>query len=104
MSLEINILYVPCPNKKNAKAIGLELLRQKAVACIQIFKATSFFNWHGKTEHVDEVILIAKTMGKSVAKANKIIENLHKYETPCILEIPSKVNKEYYQWMKETMH
>jgi len=103
MKNKITILYIPCPDVRLAKKIGLKLLTEKLAACVQTFPVSSAYPWNGKIENANEIALIVKTISKKVAKAKSIIRKNHSYEIPCIIQSTASVNKEYYNWMKKEM-
>lgn len=104
MKREITIFYIPCPDEKSAKKIGLFLIKAKLAACVQMLQAKSIFPWNGKIESTNEVVLIVKTLNKFSTKAKSAIQKNHPYKIPCILNYHAGVNKEYQNWMKEVLN
>lgn len=103
MKNEIALLYVPCPDAKIVRKISLKLLQSKAAACLQSSPTNSMYPWKGKSEQAKELILIVKTLPKKSNVAKSIIKENHSYDIPCIMQFKARVNKEYYNWMKEVM-
>jgi len=94
-------IYIVCKNEREAKKIGLTLVKKRSVACCNIFPIESIYWWEGKIVKDKEVVLIAKTFEKNFKKVEKEVKKLHSYKVPCILEIPIKrVNLEYLNWLK----
>jgi len=95
-------IYITCSNRKEAKEIGLTLVKKKLVACCNIFPIESIYWWQGKVVQDREAVLIAKTLKKNFKEVEKEIKKLHSYTIPCILEIPIKRgNPEYLKWLKD---
>ena len=95
------LIYIACKNRKEAKKIGLSLVKNRLAACCNIFPIESIYRWQGKVINDREVVLIVKTLKKNFKKIEKEVKRLHSYKTPCILEIPIKNNNlEYLKWLK----
>jgi periplasmic divalent cation tolerance protein len=95
-------IYLTCQNKKEAKKMGLVLIKKRLAACCNIFPIESIYWWQGKIVKDREVVLIVKTLKKNFNKIEKEVEKLHSYTVPCILEIPIKrVSLKYLNWLKK---
>lgn len=95
------LVYITCPSKKEAKKIGLALVKKRLVGCVNIFPVESIYRWEGKIIKDREIVLIAKTLKKNFTEIKREVKKLHSYETPCILSLPViKVNREYLDWLK----
>ncbi len=94
--------YITCKNKKEAKKIGLALMKKRLVACCNIFPIESIYWWRGKIVKDREVALIVKTQKENFKTIEKEVKKLHSYTIPCILEIPiKKGNLDYLKWVKQ---
>jgi len=95
------LIYITCKNKKEAKKIGLVLIKKRLTACCNIFPIESIYWWHNKIINDREVVLIVKTLEKNFRKIEKEVKKLHSYTVPCILEIPiKKTNQDYLNWLR----
>lgn len=99
---ELRILYSTFPDQKSAEAVASELIEVGLAACVNLIPVlSSTYKWKGKTERGNEIILLAKTTKKKIAKLRKKVESLHPYDCPCLITIkPSEVNKAYIAWVK----
>ena len=101
-------VYVSCKNYREAKKIGLALLKKRLAACCSIIpRADSFYFWppaSGKiSKNADAILLVATSQNKYSA-IEREVKKLHSYKVPCILEIPvSRVSKTYLKWLNETV-
>ena len=98
-------VYITCKNKKEARKIGLRLVKKRLAACVNIFPLIeSIFSWKGKIEKKSEAVLIVKTLKSNFRKVEKEVKKLSGFTTPCILEIPiARGSKAYLEWIeKET--
>lgn len=69
--------------KKQAATFAQKLLKQKLVACINIFPTVeSHYVWKGKTHRSKEVFIIGKTTSAKFKKIKSQLKTLHPYEVP----------------------
>ena len=94
-------IYIICKNKKEARKIGVSLIKKRLAACSNIFPIESIYCWQNKIVNDREAVLIIKTLKKNFKKVEKEVKRLHSYQVPCILEIPIKGGSlEYLNWLK----
>ncbi|MFZ4403208.1 MAG: divalent-cation tolerance protein CutA [Pseudobdellovibrionaceae bacterium] len=98
----IRVFYVPCADKKSAQKMAKTLLKENLIFCANIISGMqSVYRWKNKITSSKEVVLIVKTLAKGKKLARRI-EELHSYDVPCVLELPTiGINKKYLQWAKE---
>ncbi len=95
------LIYITCPNKNEAKKIGLALIKERWAGCINIFPIESIYKWKCKLVNDKEFVLIVKTFEKNFSKIEKLVRKLHSYEIPCIISIPvERVNNSYLGWIR----
>jgi periplasmic divalent cation tolerance protein len=95
-------IYITCKNKKEAKKIGLVLVKKRLAACCNIFPIESIYWWGNKIVKDKEIVLIVKTLKKNFKKIEKEVKRLHSYKTPCILEIPiTRASKDFLNWLEK---
>ena len=97
----ICMVYITFPSKREAEKIARKLLKEKLVACCNIFPIESLYWWKGKIEKSKEVVLITKTLKKNLGRMREIVKREHSYTIPFIGVIDVDVNEEYFGWMKE---
>ena len=95
-------LYTTAP-PKNAKFIAQTLLKQRLIACANIFPVQSIYRWQGKIRHEQEVVLILKTTTKKSVMAQKVLEKIHPYKIPCVTRICAQPNERYGAWLLEQL-
>ena len=95
------LIYITCPNKKEAKKIGQALVEKRLAGCVNIFPIEAIYWWEGKITEDKEFVLIVKTFEKNFSKIEKLVRKLHSYEIPCIISIPvERVNNSYLGWIR----
>ena len=87
---------------EEAKNIGQKLVKQNLAACVNLLEnMTSIYKWEDKLEEGQEVVMIAKTRKTLMPKLIEIVNNLHSYDCPCILELPIQGgNPEFLSWIE----
>lgn len=93
------LIYVTHENEEQAKKITSYLLQKKLIACANFFPISSSYWWKGKIEHANEIVTLLKTKKENWNKLKSEIEQIHPYQTPCIMKINVEANKEYEQWI-----
>jgi len=99
------IAYIPCGSEAEAAKIAETLIRGKLIACANIIKSRSVYEWNGKLEKTDEWIILAKTLPEVFEKLKKRVEELHSSNPPCILAIPvTDANEDYLRWVEDSVY
>lgn len=99
---DVRLLYVTAKDVDQARKIAHELLDRKLIGCANILpQMESIYRWQDKVQQETEVVLILKTISKNAEKTIKAVEELHSYETPCVLSLKVKDgSKGYLNWIK----
>jgi periplasmic divalent cation tolerance protein len=98
---EFVVVYTTLPKRRKARQIGRVLVQERLVACANIFKIDSIFNWKGETEEVGEYALLMKTRAELYSQAEERIKELHPYEVPAIVCFPLVGgSEEFFQWIR----
>jgi periplasmic divalent cation tolerance protein len=102
MVIMYSIIYITTSGVLESKKIAKILLEDKLACCINIIPSIeSLYLWNGKIEEDSESIMVVKTKSVLVDELIKMVENVHSYETPCILEITiNNGSKNYLKWME----
>lgn len=80
------------------------MVKQRLVACVNIFPIDSIYWWEGKIVSDKEVVLIAKTVKRNYRKVENFIKKRHSYKVPCVMgwEV-ERVKKEYEGWAVDSV-
>ena len=94
------VVYTIFPNLKTAKRIIKGLVKNKMIACGNIFRLSSIYIWKGKIEQNPEYGAFIKTTKRNYKKVEIYIKNNHPYEVPAIIswEIEKGLNS-YLKWI-----
>jgi periplasmic divalent cation tolerance protein len=100
---KFSLIYITTQSKKEAKRIAKILLKEKLIACANIFPIESQFLWQGKIKKVKEFGMILKTKRRLVEKIVKKIKAIHSYKIPCIISFSiEKGNKDFLDWIGDS--
>ena len=80
------LVWCPCPDLEVARTIAGQLLREKLIACANMFPVMeSLFEWEGSVAHSSEVGVLFKTTADSLDALIRRLGEVHPYDTPAIL-------------------
>lgn len=101
----LSLLYTTFPTHEDAVAISQKLLEMGLIACANILgNMQSLYMWEGALENTQEVAVLFKTTPEKVPDLMTVLQDLHPYETPAMLEIPlGRVNLPFLQWAQEAI-
>lgn len=97
------LLYITCKDGNEAWAIAHRLLDNKLAGCAVTFPIRSMYWWDGKVMESGEEVLLIKTTSGRFKKVKKMVEELHSYDTPCIIRIDCKGSEKYEAWLRSVV-
>ena len=94
-------VYMTVGSKKEALAIGNELVANRLAACVNIIdQMNSIYRWDDEIRYDTEVVMIAKTLSSKVPELIEIVKANHSYECPCIVTLPIiSGNPDFLSWI-----
>jgi len=96
----MDIYYITCESKKQAKSIAAELLKKQLIACANYFPVNSLYWWDDKIEESLEYVLLVTTKMGMFKKIEKEVKRNHSYDVVCMAQIPVEKNtSEYLKWL-----
>ena len=95
-------VYMTVGSVEEAKSIGQILVGQNLAACVNLLEnMISIYKWEEKLEESKEGIMIAKTRKTLMPKLIEIVNSIHSYDCPCILELPVQSgNPDFLSWIE----
>src|SRR5436190_19189320 len=92
-------------SEAEAKKIAEMLVERRLAGCVNIIsRVRSVYRWQGKVEHVQEFLLLVKTVQKREEQVRAAILELHSYQLPECISIPIEGGSaEYLQWLAESV-
>lgn len=99
------VIFITCPNKKEASRIAKALIKNKLAACVNIIEnIKSIFWWQGKVDCSGEVLLTIKSKKTKLAAIIKRVESMHSYEVVEVIALPIiGGNKKYLEWINDSL-
>ncbi len=78
-----------CPDQATAERIAQLLVEEKLAACVNVIPdITSLFQWQGKLDQDNEILLLIKTTAASYGALETLVRQQHPYELPEIIAVP----------------
>ncbi len=98
-----SLIYTTLPDEEAARNLGEALVKARLAACVNILSGMrSIYEWKGRLEHDEEVVMIVKTVPDRAGECMAEIALLHPYEEPAIIRIPATdVSASYLEWLHE---
>ena len=96
------IVVTTIHKKEDAVKIGKGLLKERFIACYNLFPVESAYWWKGNIEEENETLIFIKTRKENFEKVEGYIKTHSGYEVPEVIGItPDKVNSPYLKWIIE---
>ena len=87
--METLLVLTNCPDEETANSIALAVVEAKVAACVNILpRVQSIYRWQGVVESATEIPLFIKSTAANYPALEKLIAELHPYETPEIIALP----------------
>ena len=95
------LVHIPCSDANEAEKISRALLNNQLVACCGLFPKNPLYWWKGKIEKNDkEIVIEAETKVDKFEEIEKLVKQLHSYETPVIISTPIlNINRDAADWI-----
>ena len=99
------VILITCANKREAKKIARNLVKQRLVACVNIIdRIKSIFWWQERIDSASEVLLIAKSKKSLMPEVIRQVKSLHSYQVPEIIALPVMAgNRDYIDWINDSV-
>lgn len=93
-------IYTTCATLDEAKRLGRLMVESKMAACVDLWPIQSMYNWKGKFEDIQQIMLMITTLESKLQAVDDLISNNHSYATPLIAGVDvRRVNHEYKEWL-----
>lgn len=99
----IVLIYTTFGSLEDAERCGRALVERRLAACVNILpRMVSIYEWQGELDRDEEVVMLVKTRGSMAETTRAALAEVHPYDTPAILTIPTAhVNEAYRDWLLE---
>ncbi len=94
------IIMTTFENEAQAKPVISRLITDKLVACVQTTEIKSHYTWNDEVHHDSELLVMLKTTKALSDNVERVLEDIHPYDTPEIMCIDASTSAGYGAWMK----
>jgi periplasmic divalent cation tolerance protein len=97
----VRVALMTAPDADSAQRIARALVEERLAACVSLVPLVrSIYRWEGRIEDQEEVLLVAKTRAECVARLGERLRELHPYELPELVALPTSGGLEdYLDWV-----
>ncbi|XP_030848252.1 protein CutA homolog [Strongylocentrotus purpuratus] len=96
---------VPGPDATVAEKLASDIVEQKLAACVNVIPGlTSVYEWEGKIEKDQELLLMIKTKRSKIDELSEFVRKNHPYDVAEVISLPiENGNLPYLQWVAKTV-
>jgi periplasmic divalent cation tolerance protein len=97
------VVWITVPSRDVGLKIAKELVENRLAACVNILPGIlSVYQWQGKIEQGDELLLLAKTRSSLFDKLSVAVKHIHPYDVPEVIAMPIVAgSNEYLAWIND---
>ncbi|KAM8793813.1 protein CutA [Eudromia elegans] len=101
----VSAAFVTCPSEKVAKELARALVEKRLAACVNVVpQVTSIYEWKGKVEEDNEVLLMIKTRSSRIPALAEFVRSVHPYEVAEVIAVPvTQGNPPYLRWVQDAV-
>jgi len=95
------VVFSTCGSEEQARRIARGLVESRLAACVQVTAGIrSIYQWQGKIEEEDEVLLVIKSRRDLFRRLEAALRKMHTYEVPEVVAIPVvEGSADYLRWL-----
>lgn len=105
MKSDFYITLTTCPNTEVANSLAHGAVKQQLAACVNIIPGIqSVYQWQGKIETDNELLLVMKTNQQTLKALELFIQQQHPYDTPEFICINIESGAQaYFDWITSSL-
>lgn len=99
----IAVVYVTASSEEEGEKIAQYVIGKKLAACVNVVpKVISHFEWDGKMQKEEEVLLMIKAPKRLIEQLTKAVQQVHSYDVPEVIAMNVEDgSKDYINWVGE---
>lgn len=103
MSSDTQLVLCTTPDQETAGQLARLVVEQKLAACVNIVpQLVSVYEWEGKIEQENEVLLLIKTQSSCFEALQNLLQKEHPYDVPEIIALDIDAGlPAYLNWIKD---
>ena len=95
------VSYLTCKDEKEARKIADALLKKRLIACSKFVPISCRYWWQDKITDGKEILMIMETRQDLFSEIEKIVSELHSYETFVLETLPiENISVKAKTWLK----
>ena len=99
---ECCVVTTTTDSQAHARALAVEIVRDKLGACVQLQAIESHYVWQGQAEQSSEWLLTIKTRSALYPELERFVRAHHHYDTPQLLCLPLLAGQaDYLLWLRQ---
>ena len=99
---EFCVVTTTTDSQAHARALAVEIVRDKLGACVQLQAIESHYVWQGQAEQSSEWLLTIKTRSALYPELERFVRAHHPYDTPQLLCLPLLAGQaDYLLWLRQ---
>ena len=96
------LIQITLPDRRTAEAVSSALVEQRLAAAVHMAEVASLYRWQGAVHGDEEVVLTAKTLAARFTAIKALVDDLHPYDLPPLLQIDiTETTSDYAAWISE---
>lgn len=99
--MDFIFIYITYEKEIDAQIICEQLIKEKLIACANIHKIQSMYQWEGEVVKAEEWVSILKTSNLKWEIVRDRVEEIHPYDIPCVSKLNVDSNGNYAKWINE---
>ncbi|XP_063971059.1 protein CutA homolog isoform X2 [Lytechinus pictus] len=98
---KLTAAFVTVPGVEVGEKLASDIVKQKLAACVNMIPGlTSVYEWDGKIEKDQEVLLMIKTRRSKIDELSEYMRKNHPYDVAEVISLPiENGNLPYLQWV-----
>ncbi len=102
--MNLVLLYIPVPDEETGRLLADKAVSNRWAACANLSgPVESTYEWDGKMCREQEWVLRLKTLEQKADEVSRFLEEIHPYDTPCILKMGVEANPAFAKWVHDCM-
>ncbi|HLT30472.1 MAG TPA: divalent-cation tolerance protein CutA [Myxococcaceae bacterium] len=96
------VLLCTVPNEEIGRGIAHAVVKERLAGCVNLVPGlTSIYRWEGAVQEDAEVLMVLKTRPERVERLTQSLIELHPYDVPEVLTLPTTGGHEpYLAWIR----
>lgn len=101
----MHLISTTAPDRPTADRLAAALVERRLAACVQVGgPVQSTYRWQGAVETAEEWVLIVKTNEGCFEAIERVLAELHPYDTPELIATPiTRASAAYEAWLAASL-